>query len=133
MSSILLRVLVRVAAIFDVRRTRVTAPKSYEPAKLYEPDDDRPPNSSMFWVSKSKSAMSSHIPIFESFSTGGEATVLVWPPVKAISSVTGEPANEAKPLMLACFDGLALQQLADPDVDLTPAYKLLEDLVTGEM
>jgi hypothetical protein len=35
-------------------------------------------------------------------------------------------------VVLAGFDGLALQQLAQPDADLTGAYDLLLSIILGE-
>jgi hypothetical protein len=32
-------------------------------------------------------------------------------------------------VMLACFDGLALQKLADPEFDLDSAYKVLDRMI----
>ena len=46
----------------------------------------------------------------------------------ALAGVTGGDSVRAQALaavVLACFDGLALQQLAEPDADLTAAYDLL--------
>jgi AcrR family transcriptional regulator len=41
-------------------------------------------------------------------------------------------AHALAALALACFDGLALQQLAQPDADLTRAYDLLLALILGD-
>jgi AcrR family transcriptional regulator len=52
--------------------------------------------------------------------------------VQALSGVTGEDETRAQALaalVLACFDGLALQQLAQPDADLTGAYDLLLSVI----
>lgn len=52
-----------------------------------------------------------------------------------IHSSTGmEPARAqaAAAIMLACFDGLALQQLAQPDLDLTASYQLIQSLFHTE-
>jgi AcrR family transcriptional regulator len=35
-------------------------------------------------------------------------------------------------IVLACFDGLALQQLAQPDIDLKGAYELLLEFITSQ-
>lgn len=39
------------------------------------------------------------------------------------------PTEALSALLLACFDGLALQKLLDPDVDIETAYKLLIRMV----
>src|SRR5215472_4298324 len=47
---------------------------------------------------------------------------------RAFLEVTGRDENRAHALaavVLACFDGLALQQLAQPEADLTGAYDLV--------
>jgi len=51
-----------------------------------------------------------------------------------IHSLTGmeqERAESVAVVMLACVDGLALQQLAEPDLDLTAAYGVVRDLLAG--
>jgi AcrR family transcriptional regulator len=51
---------------------------------------------------------------------------------RAFQGVTGGDEQRAQALaavVLACFDGLALQQLAQPEVDLTGAYDLVLALV----
>lgn len=50
----------------------------------------------------------------------------------ALKHFAGEDEERAQALgavVSACFDGLALQQLAQPDVDLTGAYKLLLEMI----
>ncbi|MBA3870812.1 MAG: TetR/AcrR family transcriptional regulator [Anaerolineae bacterium] len=50
----------------------------------------------------------------------------------ALKSFTGDDEVRAQALgaiVMACFDGLALQQLAQPDVDLKPAYDLLLEII----
>jgi AcrR family transcriptional regulator len=47
---------------------------------------------------------------------------------RALQDLTGREEAQAQALaavLLACFDGLALQQLAEPEVDLSGAYDLL--------
>jgi hypothetical protein len=47
---------------------------------------------------------------------------------RALQDLTGREEAQAQAVaavLLACFDGLALQQLAEPEVDLTGAYDLL--------
>lgn len=51
---------------------------------------------------------------------------------RAFQDTTGRDEAQAQALaavMVACFDGLALQQLAQPDADLAGAYDLLLDLL----
>jgi hypothetical protein len=51
-----------------------------------------------------------------------------------VPRVLGETPVSAEALaavLLACFDGLALQQLLDPAVDLEGAYALLTQMVEG--
>lgn len=45
---------------------------------------------------------------------------------KAVGSEVDVEALAA--ILLACFDGLALQRLVDPEFDSAPAYKLLSRL-----
>jgi AcrR family transcriptional regulator len=50
----------------------------------------------------------------------------------ALQNVTGGDAAQTQALaavVSACFDGLALQQLAQPDTDLTGAYALLLNII----
>lgn len=54
---------------------------------------------------------------------------------RAFQEISGSDEEQAQALAavtLACFDGLALQQLAQPDVDLTGAYDLLLALMKGD-
>lgn len=54
---------------------------------------------------------------------------------RAFQEITGRDEAQAQALaavVLAGFDGLALQQLAQPDADLTHAYDLLLALVLGD-
>ncbi len=54
---------------------------------------------------------------------------------RALQDLTGRDEEQARALaaiMLAAFDGLALQQLAQPDADLTGAYDLLLDMIRNE-
>jgi len=51
---------------------------------------------------------------------------------QALQDITGEDEAKARAfaaVLLACFDGLALQQLAQPDADLTGAYDLLLTMI----
>ncbi len=51
---------------------------------------------------------------------------------EALQDMTGgeeEKAQAFAAVLLACFDGLALQQLAQPDADLTGAYDLLLKMI----
>ncbi len=41
-------------------------------------------------------------------------------------------ADAAAAIMLACFDGLALQQIAQPDLDLTAPYQLVQSLLQAD-
>ena len=53
---------------------------------------------------------------------------------QALQDITGGDEARAQALaavVLACFDGLALQQLAQPDVDFTGAYDLLLAVIRG--
>jgi AcrR family transcriptional regulator len=58
-----------------------------------------------------------------------------------ISRILGALAPEADPrrlralaaVVLACFDGLALQQVADPGADLTGGYEMLRDWMDAEL
>ena len=50
----------------------------------------------------------------------------------ALQGFAGDDEARAQALgsiVMACFDGLALQQLAQPDVDLKPAYDLLLEII----
>lgn len=50
----------------------------------------------------------------------------------ALKGFAGDDEARAQALgaiVMACFDGLALQQLAQPDVDLKPAYDLLLEII----
>lgn len=52
-----------------------------------------------------------------------------------IQSSTGMERGRAQAraaIMLACFDGLALQQIAQPDLDLTEPYQLVQSLLQAE-
>ncbi len=54
---------------------------------------------------------------------------------RAFQDLTGRDEAQAQALAaltLACFDGLALQQLAQPDADLTGAYDLLLAIIRSE-
>jgi AcrR family transcriptional regulator len=58
---------------------------------------------------------------------------------KAMSDTIGEltgmgqaQAEAMAMVLLACTDGLALQQLAQPDLDLTAAYALVQRLISSE-
>jgi len=54
---------------------------------------------------------------------------------RAFQDFTGRDEAQTQALaavVLASFDGLALQQLAQPDVDLTPAYDLLLTIILGD-
>lgn len=54
---------------------------------------------------------------------------------RAFQDITGRDEAQAQALAavaLACFDGLALQQLAQPDADLAGAYDLLLAIILGE-
>jgi len=51
---------------------------------------------------------------------------------QSLQEITGAeeaPSQAFASVVLACFDGLALQQLAQPDADLTGAYDLLLEVV----
>jgi AcrR family transcriptional regulator len=51
---------------------------------------------------------------------------------QSLAEVAGEQQAQAlAAVVLACFDGLALQQLAQPDADLRGAYDLLLKVVLG--
>jgi hypothetical protein len=52
--------------------------------------------------------------------------------IQALTGMDEERAQAIAPVMLACFDGLALQQIADPALDLTHAYKLVEELALAQ-
>ena len=49
--------------------------------------------------------------------------------VRQATGDTGIDADALAAVLLACFDGLALQKLADPDFDLDAAYSALLDLL----
>ena len=54
---------------------------------------------------------------------------------RALQEITRRDEAQAQALaavILACFDGLALQQLAQPNADLTGAYDLLLAVILGE-
>jgi AcrR family transcriptional regulator len=54
---------------------------------------------------------------------------------RAFQETTGRDEAQAEALAaltLACFDGLALQQLAQPDINLTEAYDLLLAVILGD-
>lgn len=44
-----------------------------------------------------------------------------------------EEADEMASLLIACFDGLALQKIIDKDFDIDRSYKLLERLITNHL
>lgn len=51
--------------------------------------------------------------------------------IQRVSPEDPAKANLAASIMLACFDGLALQKMADPTFDLDGAYRLLRQMVTS--
>lgn len=54
---------------------------------------------------------------------------------QTIHIVTGLPLSHAQAIaavLLACFDGLALQHLIQPDLDLTEAYRLVQQLLVSD-
>jgi AcrR family transcriptional regulator len=46
-----------------------------------------------------------------------------------LTGMSAESAAKVAIVMLACVDGMALQKIAQPDLDLVPAYELVQHLV----
>ena len=53
--------------------------------------------------------------------------------LKAAGELPESRAVSVAAVLLACFDGLALQKLMDPDFDLDGAYRVLDDFVGAEI
>ncbi|HET7037911.1 MAG TPA: TetR family transcriptional regulator C-terminal domain-containing protein, partial [Thermomicrobiaceae bacterium] len=60
---------------------------------------------------------------------GGRAGIAALVPVAL--GETREPPDAIAAVLLACFDGLALQKLLDPELDLEAAYRVLTGMVEG--
>jgi AcrR family transcriptional regulator len=52
--------------------------------------------------------------------------------IRSSTGMESARAQAAAAIMLACFDGLALQQLAEPDLDLGGAYAVMQSLLRAE-
>lgn len=53
--------------------------------------------------------------------------------VRQLTQSSEEEANAIAPVLLASFDGLALQKLADPEFDLDGAYQVLMNMVRSQL
>ncbi|MCM3718838.1 TetR/AcrR family transcriptional regulator [Fictibacillus phosphorivorans] len=49
---------------------------------------------------------------------------------KPLQMMGGQETNEMASILLACFDGLALQKIMDADFDMDSSYQLLETIIT---